>query len=307
MNDILRNFIKNSKNFIAEAIELDKMEPDKDYYELLLNDLLIKGYTSYENFMRELFGYLFKLINQDEKYHPIFLNNKFNLDTHNFFVPPVKYTDIKKHFPLIEKWLDDIEKFKEIGKLIDTLVDGRNSYAHQGKNKITFEQILSSYLAVQALVRFLNFYYIYSKEDYKENKDYIVSEGKVFKKIKGLKIAFDGLKKGHKNFENIEIEHGNNIKNQVETFKKTINEFDEERNIKVIINSYFDNFQKGAKNFLLESEEVTIENSSLFFEVLENAYKYYFFGIEIPQKNIKKSTADINSIKITISIMEKYK
>ncbi|HAM1321510.1 TPA: hypothetical protein H9326_002912 [Listeria monocytogenes] len=156
---------KDNTSQIKQLLSLLKpLTPTDDTFEFLANELLIQVYSAYENFLRELLIKLFSDAKTNYKYSPFLIEHKLwgviENQEKKYIVPKGKIEDLQKNFPLLKE-----SYFIENLSVIDTIVLERNAFAHTGTHKATLEQILSGYVAMQYIVKYLNFCYITSSRD----------------------------------------------------------------------------------------------------------------------------------------------
>jgi hypothetical protein len=142
INKFKNNLINLKKSL--ESIEL--LNHSNDSYSLLLNDLLIKIYSSFEQYNKSLLRELKQEIESNHRFLPI---SKVHKEINDRFVAPTK-SDL-----LIEKFtiLKDDYFFEEYKKLIDSIVNERNRYAHQGNHGLSLEILLGGLVGIQYTVR----------------------------------------------------------------------------------------------------------------------------------------------------------
>ncbi|WP_246746966.1 hypothetical protein [Streptococcus mitis] len=130
-----RNDLKNLKKLLDSIVTLiPGDDPDDDSYVLSLNNLLIKIYSSFEQYNKTLLRELKQEIENNHRFLPI---SKVHKEINERFVAPTK-SDI-----LIEKFtlLKDDYFFEEYKNLIDSVVNERNRYAHQGEHGLSMETL----------------------------------------------------------------------------------------------------------------------------------------------------------------------
>lgn len=143
---MINKYVNDLKNLKKSLDSIATLIPSDDSYKLLLNDLLIKIYSSYEQYNKALIRELKQEIENNHRFLPI---SKVHKEINDRFVAPTK-SDI-----LIEKFtvLKDDHFFEEYKKLIDSVVNERNRYAHQGEHGLTMEILLGGLVGIQYTVR----------------------------------------------------------------------------------------------------------------------------------------------------------
>ncbi|MGM5692853.1 HEPN domain-containing protein [Streptococcus suis] len=130
---------------------------NSDEYKYALNTLLIQVYASLEQFVKQILKTIKKSLEENHRFLPVTIHNTSDSER---FVVPTKSERLCNDFRLLVKSF----LYTEYKEIIDTLIDERNSFAHQGKTLITVENIRKSMIGIQYLVRFLYFYYIHDRE-----------------------------------------------------------------------------------------------------------------------------------------------
>ena len=140
--------IKRSATILLELSERDEI------YQSLVNDLLVKVYSSYETFLKRILMEIYSDAKGKFNYIPILSDHKMNDQVNKYFTPSSRTADIVKYFPLMKK-----SYYYENLKTVDTIVDERNSYAHTGSHKADDKKIFRGLVEIQFVVRFLYYYY----------------------------------------------------------------------------------------------------------------------------------------------------
>lgn len=143
---MINTFKNNLKNLKKSLESIEPLNHSDDSYSLLLNDLLIKIYSSFEQYNKSLLRELKQEIESNHRFLPI---SKVHKEINDRFVAPTK-SDL-----LIEKFtiLKDDYFFEEYKKLIDSIVNERNRYAHQGNHGLSLEILLGGLVGIQYTVR----------------------------------------------------------------------------------------------------------------------------------------------------------
>ena len=167
---IFKNNLINLKKSLESIEPLDHSD---DSYSLLLNDLLIKIYSSFEQYNKSLLRELKQEIESNHRFLPI---SKVHKEINDRFVAPTK-SDL-----LIEKFtiLKDDYFFEEYKKLIDSIVNERNRYAHQSTHAITLEILLGGLIGIQYTVRRMYDIYIVWKNVDKSTIFKLIEKEKTF-------------------------------------------------------------------------------------------------------------------------------
>lgn len=265
-------------------------EPPGQTYEAFLNELLITGYTSYEGFIKDLFKNLYEIEKTKEKSKPIIVTSKLNTKKFSYWVPPTKLEDVKNHFELLNKW-SQISKIKNL----DTLINGRNSYAHSGSHTTTFEQILEAFLDVQLIVRFLYIYYIQSSEDnFSNNVDFLIKEKDLFDQATKLSATLSNLIRSNDTYLSEELSESFN------SVHKSLLDLSGQDPFALRIICLAVKKTESPK-----SEVGTIQFAYSFISSFINNYEIYVSVNNEPINGTKSSSNYISLIKKSISIMEK--
>ncbi|WCG21844.1 hypothetical protein PML95_05390 [Vagococcus lutrae] len=149
------NRYKNNLYLIKQQTQLLLNREDKDdLYNSLLNELLIKTYSSYEVYLKNLLMTIYQEAKSSFKYISILSDHKMNDEVNKFFTPGVRLPEITKYFPLLKKTY-----YYEELKTVDTIVNERNSYAHTGSHMADQNKIFRGIIEIQFIIRFLEFYY----------------------------------------------------------------------------------------------------------------------------------------------------
>lgn len=141
------NKFKNNLINLKKSLEnLEPLDHSDDSYSLLVNDLLIKIYSSFEQYNKSLLRELKQEIESNHRFLPI---SKEHKEINDRFVAPTK-SDL-----LIEKFtiLKEDYFFDEYKRLIDSIVIERNRYAHQGNHELSVEVLLGGLVGIQYTVR----------------------------------------------------------------------------------------------------------------------------------------------------------
>ena len=141
------NKFKNNLINLKKSLEnLESLDHSDDSYSLLVNDLLIKIYSSFEQYNKSLLRELKQEIESNHRFLPI---SKEHKEINDRFVAPTK-SDL-----LIEKFtiLKEDYFFDEYKRLIDSIVIERNRYAHQGNHELSVEVLLGGLVGIQYTVR----------------------------------------------------------------------------------------------------------------------------------------------------------
>lgn len=191
---------------------LEKSDPSENVYEYLRDELLIKVYTAYENFLKQLLISLFKDAKINYRYSPFLVDHKLWSVVENvgksFIVPNGKMEAINKNFPLLKECY-----FQEDLILIDNLVQERNKYAHTGSHGLTVEAIIQAYDKVNYLCGYLDFCYTELKPDT------LTSFLKVQSFLKNIKKVSPCVLKNYKSNQQ--------IAQDMNAFDQTLEEFDD--------------------------------------------------------------------------------
>lgn len=153
--------IPGSNNYyeIKEIYNLiNNMEPTDSLYQYLNSELLMQVYTSYETFLKEVLVKLFTEAKTNYKYSPFLIDHKLWKVIENkksYIVPKGRKEDLIKNFPLIK----DCYFYNYLDQL-DTIVNERNSFAHTGKHKASFEQIMNGYIVSLYIQKYINYCYL---------------------------------------------------------------------------------------------------------------------------------------------------
>ena len=292
IDESMSKFIINAHKFIKIANLIEDYKNDNapdEIYQALINELLIINYTGYECFMKNLFEHLFDIERSNPKTFPLLVNNKVNHSKGAYWVPPTKMDAITNYFPLLVKW----NQFENL-KYLQTLVTGRNSYAHSGNHNTNFEQILLSFLDVQLLVRFLDTYYIKSKSDeFQNNKFFLLNEEYV-------KNGFTNISKSFENIQNSGKEiFPDKLKDK---FIKLRCKF---KDLNFCIND--SRVTKLSFRFMkLSSEEVKIDfdYAQKYTESFLRNYRKYSFGDTVLPSSKEHSKTLIQNVKNIVNILE---
>lgn len=168
------NKFKNNLINLKKSLEsIEPLDHSDDSYSLLLNDLLIKIYSSFEQYNKSLLRELKQEIESNHRFLPI---SKVHKEINDRFVAPTK-SDL-----LIEKFtiLKDDYFFEEYKKLIDSIVNERNRYAHQSTHAITLEILLGGLIGIQYTVRRMYDIYIVWKNVDKSTIFKLIEKEKTF-------------------------------------------------------------------------------------------------------------------------------
>lgn len=131
---------------------LEDKTPTDDVYEYILNGLLIKVYSSFEQFNKSILRSIKDEIEVNHKFVPITAKH---LQITEKYVAPTKSEDIMLLFPLLKKSYF----YKELKHDMDSVINSRHTYAHNGIHQEKIENINRSLFGFQYIIRFLSLYY----------------------------------------------------------------------------------------------------------------------------------------------------
>lgn len=207
---MLNDYYDSLLNCYSLLEKISELEPGTNEHRYAVNTLLIITYSSFEQFNKRLLIGIKKKIASNHRYIPIIINNTVSEEN---FVAPTRSDVLLHDFPLLKRSYF----YCEYKGSVDTLIFGRNNFAHKGEHTVTVDNIKASILNIQYIVRFLYKFYIDER-----NKD----EGEL---INFLTVEYElvkNLENAISNMENIvQISDGaipSKIIEKIETLNKCI-------------------------------------------------------------------------------------
>lgn len=167
---MINKFKNNLINFKKSLKSIEPLNHSDDLYSLLLNDLLIKIYSSFEQYNKSLLRELKQEIESNHRFLPI---SKVHNDR---FVAPTKSENLIEKFTILK----DDYFFEEYKNLIDSVVNERNRYAHQGNHGLSIEILLGGLVGIQYTVRRMYDIYIVWREVDTSTIDNLIEKEKTF-------------------------------------------------------------------------------------------------------------------------------
>lgn len=170
---MINKFKNDLINFKKSLKSIEPLNHSDDSYSLLLNDLLIKIYSSFEQYNKSLLRELKQEIESDHRFLPI---SKVHKEINDRFVAPTKSENLIEKFTILK----DDYFFEEYKNLIDSVVNERNRYAHQGNHGLSIEILLGGLVGIQYTVRRMYDIYIVWREVDTSTIDNLIEKEKTF-------------------------------------------------------------------------------------------------------------------------------
>lgn len=181
---MINKFKNDLINFKKSLKSIEPLNHSDDSYSLLLNDLLIKIYSSFEQYNKSLLRELKQEIESNHRFLPI---SKVHKEINDRFVAPTKSENLIEKFTILK----DDYFFEEYKNLIDSVVNERNRYAHQGNHGLSIEILLGGLVGIQYTVRRMYDIYIVWREVDTSTIDNLIEKEKTFiNKATNLKNIF---------------------------------------------------------------------------------------------------------------------
>lgn len=188
MND-LNNFINNNRAEILEVHSFINSEsPGSKKYQIFLNHLLMKIYTSYECYVKDIIINTFQSINHSHVYTPVLSTVRI---TNSTWTPNLSKESLEKFFPLLKNWDFWIENEY---KFTNTLIIERHRYAHTGVHTLTYEQLLISFLEISYIIKFISLIYNHDNKQVSEFPQILELKYNNLQKIETHKRTYTNLK-----------------------------------------------------------------------------------------------------------------
>ncbi|MCE2068050.1 hypothetical protein ACXONV_00270 [Streptococcus thermophilus] len=170
---MINKFKNDLINFKKSLKSIEPLNHSDDLYSLLLNDLLIKIYSSFEQYNKSLLRELKQEIESDHRFLPI---SKVHKEINDRFVAPTKSENLIEKFTILK----DDYFFEEYKNLIDSVVNERNRYAHQGNHGLSIEILFGGLVGIQYTVRRMYDIYIVWREVDTSTIDNLIEKEKTF-------------------------------------------------------------------------------------------------------------------------------
>ena len=170
---MINKFKNDLINFKKSLKSIEPLNHSDDLYSLLLNDLLIKIYSSFEQYNKSLLRELKQEIESNHRFLPI---SKVHKEINDRFVAPTKSENLIEKFTILK----DDYFFEEYKNLIDSVVTERNRYAHQGNHGLSIEILLGGLVGIQYTVRRMYDIYIVWREVDTSTIDNLIEKEKTF-------------------------------------------------------------------------------------------------------------------------------
>jgi len=170
---MINKFKNDLINFKKSLKSIEPLNHSDDLYSLLLNDLLIKIYSSFEQYNKSLLRELKQEIESNHRFLPI---SKVHKEINDRFVAPTKSENLIEKFTILK----DDYFFEEYKNLIDSVVNERNRYAHQGNHGLSIEILLGGLVGIQYTVRRMYDIYIVWREVDTSTIDNLIEKEKTF-------------------------------------------------------------------------------------------------------------------------------
>mgnify|MGYP000147611716 FL=1 len=170
---MINKFKNDLINFKKSLKSIEPLNHSDDSYSLLLNDLLIKIYSSFEQYNKSLLRELKQEIESNHRFLPI---SKVHKEINDRFVAPTKSENLIEKFTILK----DDYFFEEYKNLIDSVVNERNRYAHQGNHGLSIEILLGGLVGIQYTVRRMYDIYIVWREVDTSTIDNLIEKEKTF-------------------------------------------------------------------------------------------------------------------------------
>lgn len=189
INDFKRKLFEISN--ILSIIE-HKSPATDDTYEYILNSLLIKVYTSFEQYNKSLLLNIKSAVESNHKFIPIVASHKPISDK---YVAPTKSEDLVQLFPLLGKSYF----YENIKQDMDSIIANRHSFAHSGMHQEKIETINRSIFGFQYVARFLYLYYVSNLDiDSKKIETFLSKEYEITTSLGHLKRDIQNFQKSEK-------------------------------------------------------------------------------------------------------------
>ena len=170
---MINKFKNDLINFKKSLKSIEPLNHSDDLYSLLLNDLLIKIYSSFEQYNKSLLRELKQEIESNHRFLPI---SKVHKEINDRFVDHTKSENLIEKFTILK----DDYLFEEYKNLIDSVVNERNRYAHQGNHGLSIEILLGGLVGIQYTVRRMYDIYIVWREVDTSTIDNLIEKEKTF-------------------------------------------------------------------------------------------------------------------------------
>lgn len=170
---MINKFKNDLINFKKSLKSIEPLNHSDDLYSFLINDLLVKIYSSFEQYNKSLLRELKQEIESNHRFLPI---SKVHKEINDRFVAPTKSENLIEKFTILK----DDYFFEEYKNLIDSVVNERNRYAHQGNHGLSIEILLGGLVGIQYTVRRMYDIYIVWREVDTSTIDNLIEKEKTF-------------------------------------------------------------------------------------------------------------------------------
>ncbi|MBM6862511.1 hypothetical protein [Ligilactobacillus aviarius] len=177
----LENFKSNLKDIQELIKELMELNPlcDKITYTALQNQLLIKIYTGYEQYVKRVIKILPEKNKNDYFFQTIFAEHEYNIKGKDKgWAPLLTIEKMRNRFTILDEWYYFKAHMNEFETKIHGIINLRNSYAHEGGDKeVKLKDLLNAIYPIFLMVTFIFYFYeLPSKEEICDRKRILEDE-----------------------------------------------------------------------------------------------------------------------------------